>query len=188
MAPSSVIDNSSNRPILWQLRPNALSEGDEEEWQEYDEPEGENPHVVDGLTYTLMATGLVDIPQPPSKRVNEETRVIDPTRTPGKPYMHEAIDPTNEIRILTLLPFETDELRCTLGTARLVDKPFYEALSYVWGNPVFDDFIQIGDEELAITSSLGIALRNLRHTDRPRQLWIGEMQSFSTCVLPTNMQ
>lgn len=80
-----------------------------------------------------------------------------------------------EIRIITLLPpplFAPHEIECTISTAKLSSKPIYEALSYVWGKPVFDRRVYIGDKELNITASLATALQQLRYRDRPRRLWV----------------
>lgn len=80
-----------------------------------------------------------------------------------------------EIRILNLLPpinSDLDALHCTLSVATLEDKPSYEALSYVWGPPVFPERLYLPSGHLSITANLAAALRQFRYSDRQRQLWV----------------
>jgi hypothetical protein len=101
---------------------------------------------------------------------NEEDRVS----STGS-YSELPIDPKSEIRILELLPPaspDPTEIQCNLTTARLADKPSYEALSYAWGDPVFPEKIYLPTGYLAITSNLAAALRQLRLPNRPRRLWV----------------
>ncbi|KAM7189429.1 heterokaryon incompatibility protein 6, OR allele [Naviculisporaceae sp. PSN 640] len=55
--------------------------------------------------------------------------------------------------------------------------PKYKTLSYVWGDPVFDDNIWIDSKRLAITKSLGAALRRLRPPAEkpPLCIWIDQI-------------
>jgi hypothetical protein len=48
----------------------------------------------------------------------------------------------------------------------------YEALSYVWGNPIYVDSLQFPSGHLDITPNLAAALRHLRFPDRVRVLWV----------------
>jgi hypothetical protein len=101
---------------------------------------------------------------------NEEGRVSS-----AASYSELPIDPKLEIRILELLPPaspEPTEIHCNLTTARLADKPSYEALSYAWGDPVFPEKIYLPTGYLAVTSNLAAALRQLRLPNRPRRLWV----------------
>lgn len=86
--------------------------------------------------------------------------------THSKPYVYTSINPKTEIRIIELfqpaLP-DRDALHCNLTSVKLSDNPSYEALSYAWGEPVFDGRIQVPTGQLAITSTLASALRQLRH-------------------------
>ncbi|TGO19065.1 hypothetical protein BTUL_0006g01000 [Botrytis tulipae] len=80
-----------------------------------------------------------------------------------------------EIRILNLLPpinSNLDALHCTLSVAKLEDKPLYEAVSYVWGPPVFPERLYLPSGYLSITTNLAAALRHFRYPDRRRQLWV----------------
>ena len=101
---------------------------------------------------------------------NEEDRVSS-----AASYSELPIDPKLEIRILELLPPaspDPTEIHCNLTTARLADKPSYEALSYAWGDPVFPEKMYLPTGYLAITSNLAAALRQLRLPNRPRRLWV----------------
>ncbi|KAH8789885.1 heterokaryon incompatibility protein-domain-containing protein [Hyaloscypha sp. PMI_1271] len=101
---------------------------------------------------------------------NEEDRVSS-----AASYSELPIDPKLEIRILELLPPaspDPTEIHCNLTTARLADKPSYEALSYAWGDAVFPEKIYLPTGYLAITSNLAAALRQLRLPNRPRRLWV----------------
>jgi hypothetical protein len=101
---------------------------------------------------------------------NEEDRVSSTAS-----YSELPIDPKSEIRILELLPPaspDPTEIHCNLTTARLADKPSYEALSYAWGDPVFPEKIYLPTGYLAITSNLAAALRQLRLPNQPRRLWV----------------
>ncbi|TGO51152.1 hypothetical protein BCON_0167g00040 [Botryotinia convoluta] len=90
-------------------------------------------------------------------------------------YSDCQIRPRTEIRIFNLLPpinSNPDALHCTLSVVKLEDKPSYEALSYVWGPPVFPERLYLPSGYLSITTSLAAALRQFRYLDRQRQLWV----------------
>lgn len=48
----------------------------------------------------------------------------------------------------------------------------YEALSYTWGSNVSDDRIWLGIQQVEVTENLYCALKNLRHAEQDRILWI----------------
>jgi hypothetical protein len=50
--------------------------------------------------------------------------------------------------------------------------PEYEALSYVWGDPLITCPIKLNCQPYQVTENLEVALRRLRHVDRVRILWI----------------
>ncbi|KAF7867484.1 uncharacterized protein EAF02_009675 [Botrytis sinoallii] len=78
-----------------------------------------------------------------------------------------------EVRLVTLLPGDfSNDIFCTLTTVSLIDEPFYEALSYVWGNPMNKCDINLQGVSFPITTNLESALRHLRYYDLPRILWI----------------
>ncbi|CAJ2512485.1 Uu.00g055000.m01.CDS01 [Anthostomella pinea] len=92
-------------------------------------------------------------------------------------------DGPDGIRLIHLLPGAlTDELRCTLVGADLPpdanssSPPPYEALSYVWGPPVFDAMIVCNEDiHFKITSNLHRSLVRLRALDQPRVLWVDQI-------------
>ncbi|KAF5868701.1 putative heterokaryon incompatibility protein [Botrytis fragariae] len=78
-----------------------------------------------------------------------------------------------EVRLVTLLPGGlSEDIYCTLTTVSLIDKPFYEALSYVWGNLTNKCDINLQSLSFPVTTNLESALRYLRYRDLPRVLWI----------------
>ncbi len=88
-------------------------------------------------------------------------------------YSYNKLDPQRrEIRLCTLHPGSLDDpLVCTLSTISLDDKPEYETLSYVWGDPTFNKEIRENGDVLRVTTSLHTALRYLRFTENPRVIW-----------------
>jgi len=83
--------------------------------------------------------------------------------------------PKKRNKILELLPAASPDpasIYCNLSTAKLSDQPAYEAVSYAWGEPVYSERIYLPTGHLAITSNLAAALRQLRHKDRSRKLWV----------------
>ena len=90
-------------------------------------------------------------------------------------YSDCPINPMTEIRIIELLPPVSSDpraLHCNLLTAKLSDRPSYEALSYAWGEAVFPETLQLPGGSRAITANLAAALRELRLLDRSRRLWV----------------
>lgn len=89
-----------------------------------------------------------------------------------------------QTRILRLHPSEcaAEPLRADLLVADIVNLPglvlheeqelvSYEAISYYWGNPVFDHTINVNGRNFAIMASLHGALQRFRLTDDIRYLW-----------------
>jgi len=96
----------------------------------------------------------------------------------------------HEIRLLTLHPTtdESEQIHCSLSHAELQSKngsasPIYEALSYVWGEPVFSEPILLNDQEFLITPSLKYALSYLRYKTEPRVLWVD-----AVCINQSNIE
>ncbi|KAK0642113.1 heterokaryon incompatibility protein-domain-containing protein [Cercophora newfieldiana] len=79
-----------------------------------------------------------------------------------------------QIRILRLLPAPswTDPIRCTLFTAYLDKNPFYEALSYAWGDPAVTRQVFLDGRVVNVTENLAAALRRLRRRFGDRRLWV----------------
>ena len=64
------------------------------------------------------------------------------------------------------------DLKAHLTEASLAQKPYFEALSYAWGERVFPEALHLPGSIHKITQNLASALRHLRYEDRPRILWI----------------
>jgi hypothetical protein len=79
-----------------------------------------------------------------------------------------------QIRLLGLLPGNKGEfVRCRLHAPRFLYEGGYEALSYVWGNPMDEaKTILVDDTHLHITPNLEEALPCIRDRDNTRYLWI----------------
>ncbi|KAF6228712.1 hypothetical protein HO173_011731 [Letharia columbiana] len=95
------------------------------------------------------------------------------------PYQYSPLkEDLNEIRVLILQPGDfTADLHISIHKVGLTldDPPIYEALSYVWGttdNPVDIRIGPSGEDRLAITQNLAVALPYLRYQDKIRTLWI----------------
>ena len=78
-----------------------------------------------------------------------------------------------QIRILLLLPGEfKDPICCNLLIAHLDEKPYYKALSYVWGDPSKRLPIFVNGQEHHITINLYRALRRIRNEIDVHVLWV----------------
>lgn len=79
------------------------------------------------------------------------------------------------IRLLEVIPTNVDNVVCRLHDYSLDDCPAYEALSYVWGPPVFDHSIVCDDHTLNITRSLYDILVLLQRANTGHLLWIDQI-------------
>lgn len=80
-----------------------------------------------------------------------------------------------ETRLATILPGQwNDRLRCRLGRFNIdrAPKAQYKALSYVWGSPHVAEVIELQDENHNLTVNLACAIRHMRNTERPIEIWI----------------
>lgn len=75
------------------------------------------------------------------------------------------------IRLLRLEPHD-DRVTLSLFSASLEDKPYYEAISYTWGDANKRKEIRCSDQLVTVSENLYDALRHLRCTDRSRTLWV----------------
>jgi hypothetical protein len=73
------------------------------------------------------------------------------------------VDPSNEIRLVTLHPALNDgyDIICTLQSITLDNVGEFEALSYVWGSPRRKLSIFLENQEFEVTRNLAHALRHL---------------------------
>lgn len=88
---------------------------------------------------------------------------------------HYPLTEPRSIRLLTLAPAQefNAALKCELKETPLDDKPFFEALSYVWGDPTHTGgVIFCLAKPLYIMQNCDAALRRLCHTTPLRVFWI----------------
>jgi hypothetical protein len=83
----------------------------------------------------------------------------------------------DEIRVLTLLPYEQDAdepIQCRFGHVRLAQRPHYEALSYTWGDQTnqYPVSIDAAGNVVHVGQNCLFALRSLRKAEVPRLLWV----------------
>ncbi|KAI0010266.1 hypothetical protein F4779DRAFT_578777 [Xylariaceae sp. FL0662B] len=77
------------------------------------------------------------------------------------------------IRVLSIQPGLKDRpIECQLQERSLDCDCIEEALSYAWGEPVFDKVIKIDGSSFCITRNLNDILRSLRRPDVTRTIWI----------------
>lgn len=94
------------------------------------------------------------------------------TRTEGELYQYQPLTRLNVVRILQLYPGEVnDPIFCALHTVEIDSDPFYEAISYVWGDPLNKLDITCDSRRLAITVNLYGILMRLCHQTKSRALW-----------------
>ncbi|KAF2107803.1 heterokaryon incompatibility protein-domain-containing protein, partial [Lophiotrema nucula] len=81
-----------------------------------------------------------------------------------------------EIRVVVLQPAADLEAPLVACLRSVYPKdsptPKFEALSYVWGEPIFKHPIQLNGCDKFITKNLFQGLRRLREKDQERVLWI----------------
>ncbi|KAK4169856.1 heterokaryon incompatibility protein-domain-containing protein [Cladorrhinum sp. PSN259] len=84
-------------------------------------------------------------------------------------------DDREQIRLLVLeRGDDSAQVRCRLEHVSLAASPRFEALSYVWGASSNDNLPRIlcNGKEVSVGQNLYSALRNLRHPDSERVLWV----------------
>lgn len=99
----------------------------------------------------------------------QNTKELQANLVPLQPLDLQA----KQIRILRLLPGQgVDPIRCELYLAHLGNRPYYEALSYVWGDPKIVRPIFLDGRQVRVTENLEAALRSLRLGDETRNMWV----------------
>ena len=92
-----------------------------------------------------------------------------------KRYRHKPLQTQDSIRVLELLPGSSGSaLSCRILETHLANSDIeFEAISYVWGDPVPACYLREieSNNMLRITENLFLALRALRYPDRSRILW-----------------
>jgi hypothetical protein len=102
------------------------------------------------------------------------------------PYIYEPLsekDGVPAIRLVTIKPGpKGSKISCTLNAVSLQPFPAFEALSYVWGDPLVRKPIEIDEKDLMVTINLELALQYLRIETTTRVFWIDAI-----CVDQTNL-
>ncbi|MCJ1478165.1 hypothetical protein MMC13_006841 [Lambiella insularis] len=95
----------------------------------------------------------------------------------------------NCIRLLKLEAGSGDNpLVCKLQIVSLDDDPYYEALSYVWGDPGKTRRIFVGGENFDVTQNLSDFLHCLRSPRASRLLWADAICIDQTTIVEKNHQ
>src|SRR3569833_1008114 len=89
-------------------------------------------------------------------------------------YSSFALNTPTEIRMLTLLPADSNEdaISCLFSKVDLDEKPEYKAISYCWGQMDRHVSITVNNTALGIPENLGVALRYIRASWAPVTLWV----------------
>lgn len=110
--------------------------------------------------------------RPPSPNSSRRLTQADSLTTVGRsPYY--ALE-KGEIRIIRLQPSDDRDAIpvCELLTVSLDEKPEFEALSYVWGDPQVVARITLDGRSKPVTVNLHTGLRYLRHQNLVRTIWV----------------
>ncbi|RYP69863.1 hypothetical protein DL769_005156 [Monosporascus sp. CRB-8-3] len=93
------------------------------------------------------------------------------------------------MRVVSVEPGSIDEpVQCKLQYVNLDERPEYEALSYVWGDPNVTVPITLDGIRFPVTTNLHLALRYLRREDTRRTLWVDAICINQTDIAERNEQ
>lgn len=70
--------------------------------------------------------------------------------------------PENTIRLLTVYPGTTDEMKCSSNNAVLDESLHFKALSYVWGTEAPDKMISVDGGKFRVCPNLWVFLKRLQ--------------------------
>ncbi|CAI6331468.1 unnamed protein product [Periconia digitata] len=89
-------------------------------------------------------------------------------------YRYKSLKVSDEIRLVRLLPAKNrdDDVQCVITHTALHRGLCFEALSYAWGSTVLSQTIHTFEGIVRVTQNCSDALRDLRHQDESRLLWI----------------
>lgn len=97
--------------------------------------------------------------------------MAEPASHPSSSIYEPLVHGSNQIRILKLLPGSfKDGIRCRISISSLTSS--FEALSYVWCDTKDTRMIEVQGETVKATKNLETALRHIRDTREPRDLWV----------------
>lgn len=88
-------------------------------------------------------------------------------------FIYSRLSSAEKTRLLILEPGELeDEILCRLKHVESLRDHDYEALSYFWGDDDRTCQVNCAGKSIKVTPNLDVALRQLRHLDGPRFLWV----------------
>lgn len=160
---------------------------------------------LDAVTKELLAAYIEKMgpPEPCSPAFAGKAIQTPKSRSTMHPQgMHPPLRDLKDVRILELHSGNSkDDLNCTLHVCSLGfelppapeeglywydrcafaitrenhDLLWYTALSYVWGAPIFERPLTCNGFQTAITVNLDLALRHVRRSDSPVNLWVDQI-------------
>jgi hypothetical protein len=102
---------------------------------------------------------------------------------------YDELTSLSEVRLLEVEPADGSSLIvCNLRVCSLDDQPFYESLSYTWGNSGAKTPITCDGIEFKTTENCYNALLRLRYPHQKRILWVDAICIDQTNVLERNQQ
>ncbi|KAI1454181.1 heterokaryon incompatibility protein-domain-containing protein [Annulohypoxylon moriforme] len=99
----------------------------------------------------------------------------------------------SQIRLVTILPgVKHKKIKCTVANFPFAKEEGhsieYEALSYVWGDATVTTAITLNSRPFQVTTNLEAALRNLRHRNKKRLIWIDAICINQTSIPERNQE
>ena len=99
---------------------------------------------------------------------------------------YEPLDKTQKvIRLLRLGPASSHDepIKCQFRVASLDDSPHYEAISYVWGDAISEQTVEVDGMTFTVTANLDSLLRHMRFVEEERLLWVDAL-----CIEQSNLE
>ncbi|KAH8596886.1 heterokaryon incompatibility protein-domain-containing protein [Bisporella sp. PMI_857] len=100
-------------------------------------------------------------------------------------YKYAPLRGDRKFRLLKLLQGSpTDEIKCELiASSSNSTSQKYVAISYAWGNPTTTHQIQCDGKELGVTANVIDLLKNIRHSNEDKVIWIDAL-----CIDQSNIE
>ncbi|KAH4968284.1 hypothetical protein HBH77_124510 [Parastagonospora nodorum] len=117
----------------------------------------------------------------------------DLTASTGYQYRRLNYELGQEIRLVVLYPGkELEDITCDIIHVNLLDKPIYEAVSYIWatedGDLSMSAKIKCRNGNIAVTRNCESVLRSLRLKGRNRKIWVDAICIDQKSILERNHQ
>jgi hypothetical protein len=137
--------------------------------------EGVNGFLEERYDGTEKSPFIINTWNPAMNSENEMEQ--EPKESRCEPFVYKALDLSDEFRefrLLKLLPANdfNGDIQCEIFHCTLDERPEYESLSYVWGDPAITVPILLHGTPHPVTTNLGLALRYLRYKNRVRTMWV----------------